>query len=166
MITEETRENMRRSALRRWAEERGEEPPPISELPKERRDRRHSEYYKKNKKEIIAKATEWRKNNPEKRRAITKKWNNANGWARYEHHLLVTYGLTPGEYHQMLEDQNNCCAFCSEKFKDVYLAAWDRPVVDHNHTTKKVRALLHNDCNIFLGIVETGRDRILLAEQS
>lgn len=64
-----------------------------------------------------------------------------------EMHLKYKYGLSLERYNQMFEEQNGCCAICSYKFgqkaSDCY--------VDHCHSTKKVRGLLCQHCNMALG---------------
>jgi len=36
----------------------------------------------------------------------------------------------------------------------------DKPVVDHCHTTNKVRALLHGMCNMLVGLVEVHNTKV------
>jgi len=61
------------------------------------------------------------------------------------------YGITPSQYKKMYEFQNGRCAICEiEKSK---------LVVDHSHSTNKIRGLLCNGCNIILGSIhdDTGK---------
>ena len=53
------------------------------------------------------------------------------------------YGITLGDYGEMLKLQEGRCAICSSKP--------DKLCVDHNHTTGKVRGLLCHLCNLGLG---------------
>lgn len=69
-------------------------------------------------------------------------------------HLERTYGITLEEYDQMVADQDNKCYLCGEEPSDVY----GRLVVDHSHTTGKVRKLLCRMCNIHLSKVESCPD--------
>jgi hypothetical protein len=58
-------------------------------------------------------------------------------------YLLRKYGITLTKYIEMLQDQNNSCAICKKDrlhFKRDF-------AVDHNHSTKRVRALLCFHCN-------------------
>lgn len=57
--------------------------------------------------------------------------------------LQYIYGLKPGEYKALLEQQYKRCAICHKSGK---------LVVDHDHKTGKVRGLLHSDCNTALGL--------------
>ena len=60
---------------------------------------------------------------------------------------LKKYGITPKEWQQMFEQQEGKCACCGVHQSDI-----KRPlVVDHCHSTGKVRKLLCNHCNSALG---------------
>lgn len=56
------------------------------------------------------------------------------------------YGLTEETYKNMFVIQENKCAICGTSFNE------KKPVVDHNHETKKVRGLLCGHCNTLLGM--------------
>jgi len=75
-----------------------------------------------------------------------------NGTQRCHECRMNRYGyeLSPGQYEQMHAAQGGKCAICRqpEKFRRQDLA------VDHNHDTKKVRALLCMSCNTTLGNVK------------
>ena len=56
--------------------------------------------------------------------------------------LKERYGLTPEDYAAMAMSQDHACAICAD----------DSPlVVDHDHESGKVRALLCHACNRGLG---------------
>ncbi len=57
--------------------------------------------------------------------------------------LVNMYGITLAEYNQMVEDQKSECLICHKKFEKL--------VVDHDHSTGKVRGLLCLRCNLALG---------------
>ncbi len=62
--------------------------------------------------------------------------------------LRRRYGISLWHYHQMLEDQQGTCAVCKTP------PPADRAlVVDHDHTTGAVRALLCDRCNRALGFL-------------
>jgi len=57
--------------------------------------------------------------------------------------LKAKYGITLEEYAAMLARQEGQCAICG--------AAGEKLVVDHNHTTGRVRSLLCHLCNALIG---------------
>jgi hypothetical protein len=64
--------------------------------------------------------------------------------------LRSTYGITMDDYDRMLEEQDFRCAVCRtpEPGGARHMVRW---VVDHDHATGKVRALLCHSCNFGLG---------------
>lgn len=54
------------------------------------------------------------------------------------------YGVTDVQIKEMCSKQNGQCSICLKSFEDKF-------VVDHDHTTNKVRELLCSECNIGLG---------------
>lgn len=66
------------------------------------------------------------------------------------------YGLGIKDYNQLFQKQDGCCVICNRHQSELKR----RLDVDHDHETKKVRALLCNRCNRALGIV--GDDAELL----
>lgn len=64
--------------------------------------------------------------------------------------LKRVYGITEADWHRMFEEQGRVCALCKKPF-----AEDERPAVDHNHMTGKVRGLVHRKrCNFIIGWVE------------
>lgn len=91
----------------------------------------------------------------EKRREYTRKWReNLSEDERkriYKSRNLKIYGLTLEQFEKLLEIQGQKCALCHEPLS-VLQGRQDNSVnVDHDHTTGKVRALLHQKCNNGLG---------------
>lgn len=80
------------------------------------------------------------------RKAYNKKYHGAleNKRRKRARDLEVKYGLTVQQYEAMIADQSNLCLICG----DTMVAA---PIVDHCHSTGKVRGLLCKDCNTGLG---------------
>ena len=108
---------------------------------------------------------EWRRNNPDKVRAVrqraTKKWQAANRDKMRCAHLRRTYNMTLDDYKHMLADQNGCCAICgssSPNNGDVTVFA-----VDHDHATGNVRGLLCNPCNRGIGYLQDDVDVVAAA---
>ena len=95
-------------------------------------------YYLKNKEDMMIKSRAYKRQNPGKMRKYL---------------LKRKYKLTPEEVVAMIEEQEGCCAICG-------LYRGEKLVIDHNHTTGKVRALLCTGCNTGLGLF--GDDEELL----
>ena len=74
---------------------------------------------------------------------------------KLEAHFVRSYGITAIEYEEMSKSQNNLCAICKSTGSGKY---GDRLVVDHCHTTGKVRGLLCWPCNIGLGMFKDKPD--------
>ena len=62
---------------------------------------------------------------------------------------LRKYGLTPAEYDEMVETQNGRCMICNSDQPGTESGYWP---VDHDHATRRVRALLCSACNAGLGL--------------
>lgn len=86
----------------------------------------------------------YRRQNPE----ILKKINR-KAFIKYR------YGLTEEQVQQMKDNQNACCKLCSKEKK---------LVIDHCHSTGKVRGLLCTHCNVLLGHIEN-KDKMKRIEQ-
>ena len=68
-----------------------------------------------------------------------------------KYHLKALYGITPEKYEEMLTAQGGMCAICgTDESKHTH----ERLVVDHDHATGEVRALLCNPCNWLVGIAQ------------
>ena len=72
-------------------------------------------------------------------------------------HLKQKFGITRGDYKDMMEAQGGTCAICNGKNAVRKRTTFgNKPftialAVDHNHKTGKVRGLLCNSCNTSLG---------------
>jgi hypothetical protein len=62
------------------------------------------------------------------------------------------YGLTTEMFEELIASQNNLCALCHEPFQREARCA-KYPAIDHDHITGKVRAVIHANCNIALGLL-------------
>jgi|SRR5881394_3807392 len=105
------------------------------------------EWYEKNKIRHQKLVRKWRRNNPEKTKAIKLKYEQNHPDRVKNGYLKRKYGISLKDHQNLVEKQDNKCAICSREFKRI-------PYVDHNHTTNKVRGLLCNRCNVFLGWYE------------
>lgn len=98
---------------------------------------------------IIAKRKYWE--NPQKERDKKSAQYYANPSAIRRLTLKKLYGITLEDYDALVLQQKGLCAICSKppirnnQFKGEQL------VVDHNHNTGKVRALLCARCNLAIG---------------
>ena len=110
---------------------------------RESRNAHQKELYAKNRESVLEKQREWYANNKERRSTWARK-----KWKADKQTLLKRYDLTLPNYYIMLEDQAYRCPICN---------GWLYPQkgdihVDHCHKTGKVRGLLHDKCNRFLGL--------------
>jgi hypothetical protein len=106
---------------------------------KEKETIRKQRYYKNNAESIKEKIAKRNKANPEKRKLIVKK-----SW------IKCTYGIVYEDYLSMHHEQEYRCKICkrhADEFKKGL-------VVDHDHKTGKVRALLCTNCNSQLHVLE------------
>ncbi len=97
--------------------------------------------------------------NKEHKRNVKRNWalNNKEKVTQLKRsNLLKQYGLTLDQYNQMLKSQDFGCAIC--KRKDSGRPRMINLVVDHNHTTGKVRGLLCSPCNVAIGMVKESID--------
>jgi len=77
-------------------------------------------------------------------------------------HRLAKYGLTPDQYGEMFEAQGGVCAICHKPETRLCSTGEVSPlVIDHNHYTGEVRALLCHDCNLSYGLLKEDHSRIL-----
>ena len=100
-------------------------------------------YHCKNKEKLNESRMKWYYANKE-RAKLTKRKNT----------LMRRYGLDIEQYEFMVESQNGICAICGRNDSKL--------VIDHNHSTGKVRALLCCRCNTWLGVLEA--DRVWLSK--
>lgn len=98
-------------------------------------------YVLANKEHVIARQSEWQRNNFDKCKN-----------ARIKH----KYGISLEEYNQRLVEQDNRCTICGTPFEPIKAA---KPVIDHDHKCcsgfrscgKCVRGIICSGCNIGLG---------------
>jgi len=68
-----------------------------------------------------------------------------------KYNLPSKYDITIENYNSLLSKQQFKCAICDCALVDGSHKYNERPVVDHNHSTGKVRELLCPKCNLALG---------------
>ena len=79
------------------------------------------------------------------RRRWNKSYHDRNPLARRNSWLWTKYRIRAKDYDRILEQQNGHCFFCDTT---------EALVVDHDHNTGRVRALLCERHNIFIGSLE------------
>lgn len=82
-----------------------------------------------------AKSREWKQNNPER-----------NALSARKTAIRAKYGITYEEYIELKNRQGGRCLTCGE--------SPDKLVVDHCHSSKKVRGMLCSNCNVALGLIK------------
>lgn len=91
-----------------------------------------------------------------KRSALSARWRaKSPGYMRQ-----YLYGITPDTYEAMLTAQDNRCAIC---LSPQWPGKGNRPHVDHDHSTGKVRGLLCGKCNAALGHMDDDPTRLRAA---
>jgi len=100
-------------------------------------------WYRAHKDEVRERSKQWALDNPDKRRAISRR------------HQVAKYGLSPEEYDNMVAAQKGCCLICG--------VTPTRLHIDHDHTTDVVRGLLCNTCNAGLGQFKDSPDLLRAA---
>lgn len=96
-----------------------------------------------------------------------REWHRKHSVARSKYHralfLKSKYGLTEAAYNTMLDAQGHACAICGEPDGvggQVRGKGLSRLFVDHDHSTDAVRALLCQNCNTALGLLEDSPARL------
>jgi hypothetical protein len=102
--------------------------------------------YQANKVAMDARLQRWRDKNRDRVNAISKRSRGRNPDSVKSTKLKASHGITLEIYNAMLATQGGVCAICKESPGRVALA------VDHDHATKKLRALLCGRCNTGLGM--------------
>jgi hypothetical protein len=98
-------------------------------------------------------------------RSRTDSWkeNNKERIAEYNssYKLQYNYGLSTEDYEKLLNKQNSKCAICNIDQKDLKR----KLVVDHCHSSNKVRGLLCSHCNVGIGMLKENQDNLVAAIQ-
>lgn len=106
-------------------------------------------------KEALKRARDKYRSNPENRvkeNTYNREWYQRNKLRKQIVSRLWRYDITKEEYDTLAIIQKGLCAICNELPKPKKrLSAPDNFVIDHCHTTGKVRGLLCDDCNQVLG---------------
>lgn len=99
---------------------------------------------------IMSKPLKWNDMTPEEKDELRERLDKAGipKIGRKGHtRLSRSHMMSTNDYYLMLEEQNGKCMICEEHYGF-------KLVVDHNHSTGKIRGLLCKRCNILVGIIE------------
>lgn len=111
--------------------------------------------YNKLNPEVNKKSTKaWIARNKEKIKEYQRNWRITNKDKTAGYDRKNRYGLTQDEYDLMYLNQLGLCVACHEPF------GVRKPVVDHNHSTGKVRGLIHSKCNTAIGYIEKNKEKL------
>lgn len=77
--------------------------------------------------------------------------------------LLSKYGLTLEDYEALLEAQGKKCVICLNDFEPVSNSNKRSPVVDHCHSSGRVRAVICRMCNQGLGLFHDNQEALTRA---
>ena len=113
--------------------------------------KQHKQYYESHKEELKLYRDKYRMDNKEKIKAQNKQYRLNNPEKIRNHDLLKSFGITLGDYNNMLEYQDGVCAICGDYETDNNAK---NLAVDHNHQTGKIRGLLCGKCNKMLGLAK------------
>jgi len=80
----------------------------------------------------------------------SKQWQKDNPTRKRETQLKRNYGISLEDYQEMKKAQNNCCATCDRNESELKRSL----MVDHCHTSGKIRGLLCDECNLSLGKIK------------
>lgn len=108
--------------------------------------------------------------NPQEYKARSRRWKidfknrDPIGYERCirNEQLKRNFDITLEQYKAMAVAQNNRCAICGKLETSTYKNT-DKIIhlaVDHNHETKKVRALLCGNCNQAIGLMRNNPERL------
>lgn len=106
----------------------------------EERNKKTKEYRKK-----------WYQNNKEKVKEQTKKrYQSLDFNYRQKYTIKYKYGIGLIEYETLVKKNNGCCAICGRE-QENGAKHYKKLYIDHDHTTRKIRGIICNDCNRGLG---------------
>lgn len=126
--------------------------------------RKSAGYYQRNKDTHLQRCKDWAKENPEKCRAIGKRYRDRNPEKMLELYVRK-YGLSVTDYFELLGEQKGVCRICGcqETAVDRWNKKPKRLSIDHCHSTNTVRGLLCDKCNKGLGCFKDNKHLLQVA---
>lgn len=94
-----------------------------------------------------------RAKNPDKLRVQSRTWAKNNPDKVLDSHYRAKYDISLDQFNQMCQDQEHKCFLCDKIPKG-------KLVVDHDHSTGKIRGLLCRSCNGALGVLGDSLSKI------
>ena len=127
--------------------------------PEERKQRRRESKrreYRKNAERYKQRSREYNAKNKERKAAYMKERYVRRRATQREQVIFRQFKLTTDQFNALLAKQENRCAICAKHFVTDMLEYGDRkksnrPHIDHDHATGKVRGLLCPACNLGIG---------------
>ena len=105
-----------------------------------------------NPEKVRASQRKYLENNREKAYAATRRYRERNPTYEADLHLRSSYGITLQQYDDWVKAHGGVCAICLRPPQPVGRKKEAKLVVDHDHLTNKLRALLCSHCNSMLGL--------------
>ena len=95
--------------------------------------------------------------NPKKARTNARKRYKNNDFQKAKKRyrkkdLKKKFGMTVGEYDEMLKQQKGVCAICGRPEDKLFKGQIIALSIDHDHKTGQIRGLLCSHCNTMLGL--------------
>lgn len=91
-------------------------------------------------KKQIEKSKQYREKNPEQTKLSIKNWT-----------YKTKYGITYHQFLSKINEQDGLCKICSTKLEVEGRNCSQKAVVDHCHSTGKIRGIICHRCNVGLG---------------
>lgn len=96
----------------------------------------------------------------EGKRASNREYRNSRPIAVSNAYLKYRFGITLGEYRNMIVNQKGVCAICEEPETTIFRGQIRQLAVDHDHGNGKIRGLLCFRCNTGLGSFQDQSNRL------
>ena len=139
---------------------------------REKLNEKNREYRKNNKEKVKETCNNWDERNWDKKLERAKKYRDSNGDSCRQRNrewytqnksrvrgrtLKRKYGITLDDFNRMLASQGGHCALCPSLPEDQKNGTL---VVDHCHSTGKIRGLLCNPCNTAIGLFRESKETL------